>query len=160
MKPAELTLVEPSKLCIYCARAIQGKRSKEHLVPKALGCKVTIPRVCSECNNQVLSELDNELVSCAPLRILAWEQLSRTAEDVWDYDEKRDLALEARALPGYSGCAVWPQVVLEEDRPVFRFDPLDVPGGDYDAYFPDVGVAPCVSRPPLSSAAPRTAARP
>lgn len=119
-------VLDPSKLCIYCGKPVKGVRKGEHIVPEALGGAATIPRVCSGCNSGTLSQLDKELVSRSPLSVLVWEELGRTQNEVWDYDVERDLALEARVEEGYLYPVLWPQIILDEERSVFRADVAEV----------------------------------
>ena len=110
------------KQCIYCGQEIRGVRKGEHVVPQALGMIVTIPRVCKKCNNNELSQLDNELVTASPLHIAARKELDKNGENVWDYNAQLNLAIEGRLVDDLSAVVQWPQIVLEEDQLIFCYD--------------------------------------
>ncbi len=50
-------------VCIYCMEDSSGAKSLEHVIPEALGCKVTLPKgyVCDHCNNY-FSEMDKSVL--------------------------------------------------------------------------------------------------
>lgn len=91
-------------------------------MPHALGGNVTIRRVCTECNNNVLSQLDNEFVRASPLHIAASKELDTNGEDFWDYNAQLDLAIEGRLVDGRRAVAQWPQLVLDGSHLIFCYD--------------------------------------
>ncbi|MHC5057400.1 MAG: HNH endonuclease [Planctomycetota bacterium] len=107
--------------CIYCGSEARGVRKGEHIVPEALGCTKTIRCVCAACNNS-LSAIDRVLVSESFLAILIHQELKDQGQDVWDYDPERDIATEARTLPGYESPKQWPQIVYDADAPLIYGD--------------------------------------
>ncbi len=50
-------------VCIYCLKDGFGARSLEHVIPEALGCRITLPKgyVCDACNNY-FSEMDKSIL--------------------------------------------------------------------------------------------------
>lgn len=50
-------------VCIYCLKDSLGARSLEHVIPEALGCRITLPKgyVCDACNNY-FSEMDKSIL--------------------------------------------------------------------------------------------------
>lgn len=114
------------KICLYCGKPLKKVKRGEHVVPKALGGTITIRNVCQNCNDNLLSPLDTELTSESPLKILVWDELGGASEYCWDYQQRFDLALEAR--PGkqvgtkYIHVVPWPQLILHEKEPVFVAD--------------------------------------
>jgi hypothetical protein len=114
------------KQCIYCGQDVHGVRKGEHVVPKALGTTVAIPRVCKKCNNNELSQLDKEFVSVPPLHIASCEELDIIGDNVWDYNAQLDLAIEGRLVKNLSVVVQWPQVVLDEGQSIFCYDIQEV----------------------------------
>lgn len=49
-------------LCVLCLREI-GQKSREHVIPAALGWDQTIPCVCGDCNSPFGSKIDAKLAS-------------------------------------------------------------------------------------------------
>jgi len=108
-------------LCVYCGKPVGPVRKGEHVVPKSLGCVVTVRCVCSDCNN-ALSGVDKELVSQTPLAMIAAQELDASVDGFWDYNAEHDLALEARIVKELDAPVLWPQVVLDDRGPMFWFD--------------------------------------
>ena len=92
------------------------------MVPHALGANVTIRTVCRECNNNELSQLDNELVTESPLHMVASRELDTNGEDVWDYNAQLDLAIEGHLIEDPRAVAQWPQLILDGRQQVFCYD--------------------------------------
>jgi hypothetical protein len=69
-----------------------------------------------------MSEIDKELVWESPIRLVSWEVMGGHANDTLDFNARRNLALEARLLPGYVSSVLWPQVVFEPKAPGFCAD--------------------------------------
>lgn len=62
-----------ARACIYCGKRSEPFRSVEHVVPESLGNhELVLPRgvVCDPCNNGVLSQVDEALVTFEPLAML------------------------------------------------------------------------------------------
>ena len=110
-----------AKFCIYCGKQVRGVRKGEHVIPEALGGTLTLKNVCRECNN-AFSEIDKELVSKSPLNFFVWQTLGSHSGEAWEYVEKYDLVIETRLLPEYRCTVLWPQVVLDGDKPLFFYD--------------------------------------
>lgn len=107
--------------CIYCDRPIT-KICKEHVIPKALGATKKLSCVCSDCNNKILSQLDNELVSCPHIRLPIEKELKTSIECLWDYNKGLDLAIEAYQLLDFDSLKLWPQVIFDDSREIFFGD--------------------------------------
>lgn len=57
-------------VCVYCERSDRTFKSEEHILPESLGIdELVLPRgtVCDECNNGILCELDQTLLSFEPI---------------------------------------------------------------------------------------------
>lgn len=111
--------------CIYCGGPVRRLKKGEHVIPEALGTTVTLKTVCTVCNN-AMSEIDKELVWESPIRLVSWEVLGGHCNDTLDFDARRNLALEARVLPGYVSTVLWPQVVFEPKAPGFYADLMEL----------------------------------
>ncbi len=112
--------------CIYCGQPAIGNRKGEHIVPNALGGKETLKKeVCLGCNNNVLSQLDEELACKSPISMVAVQELDKRGDNVWDYNSELDIALEAQLLPNIEASILWPQVVLLDKSPLFFFDMIE-----------------------------------
>ena len=102
-----------SPSCLYCGKS--GLLTREHIVPEALGATKWLKCVCSTCNNKVLSQLDNELVTKSPLSLVAASELLKTTGYTWDVDHSEsNLLLEARADESAGSMFVWPQIIFDE----------------------------------------------
>lgn len=109
--------------CIYCGRPISKVKKGEHIFPNALGGVRTIKEVCSDCNNGKLSELDEHLVACSPVALVASEALGRGVGRTWDVDEASDrLLMEARPDWHSKSMTLWPQAILSRTGLVLRAD--------------------------------------
>src|SRR5690606_6599340 len=98
--------------------SLEGNRSNEHIIQDALGGTEPIRSVCKTCNNGVLSRIDQELVSRSPLSILVVDTFGKKLTQGWEVDQsERNLLLEAQMSWGEKVLTVWPQLVLDYDRP-------------------------------------------
>ncbi len=114
-----------SSCCIYCGKS--GCLTREHIVPDALGATKWIKCVCSTCNNEKLSALDNELATKSPLSLVAASELLKTTGYTWDVDHsERNLLLEARADESAGSMTLWPQVIFDEAGLQIRGDAEEV----------------------------------
>lgn len=133
-----MTVIDPSKMCIYCGRSVGRQKKGEHIIPKSIGGKLTlndknatslqsgrIRRVCTKCNGKC-SVIDEELASKSPIHHFVWQVLGRNPLGVFDYDAKEDLLVEARPLPDNISPAIWPQVILMEGKTQIRVDEEDL----------------------------------
>ena len=111
-----------AEVCIYCGQPVGRVRKGEHVVPAALAAKATIRRVCGGCNNNVLSQLDQELVSRSPLSNVASSVLDTVGDNIWGYDAYLDLALEGRLERKVDAVVLWPQVVIDGKKVIFCYD--------------------------------------
>jgi len=104
-----------SSCCIYCGKS--GRLTREHIVPESLGATKWIKCVCSTCNHEKLSKLDNELATKSPLSLVAASELLKTTGYTWDVDHsERNLLLEARANESAGSMTVWPQIIFDGAR--------------------------------------------
>jgi hypothetical protein len=108
-------------ICIYCGGPVGRVKKGEHVIPDALGGSVKLKTVCNRCNN-AMSDIDKELVWESPIRLVSWEVLGNHSNDILEFNARRNLALEARVLPGYVSPVLWPQVVFEPKAPGFFAD--------------------------------------
>lgn len=107
--------------CIYCGGPTSGVRKGDHIVPEAMGGELTLKCVCKTCNGE-FSKLEQELCSRSPLSIILQQELGTESTTSWDYDIERDIALEARPLPGFRSPVLWPQLIFLGEKIHFRFD--------------------------------------
>ncbi len=114
-----------SQPCMYCEGPVRGVKNGEHIVQAALGATRTLKCVCADCNG-AFSDVDRELASRSPLQTVMWEELDKTSENIWDYNDELNLAIEAKAAPNGEGPILFPQLVLTEPTPVFFFDAEEV----------------------------------
>lgn len=106
--------------CRYCGQPIpSGQRSREHIIPKSLGCNAKISNVCSSCNSGELSRIDDELKSESPLKFLA----DSSDRSDWAYNPHFPFPLEHGIESGYSENKVWPQLLLLDSGSLFFFAP-------------------------------------
>jgi hypothetical protein len=128
-----MTATNPNddRQCIYCGGVATRLRKSEHILPKALGGALTIREVsnrvvCHDCNNGVLSRLDQELCSRSFLSVIASQEIDAHLWQVWDVDHtSQNLLVEARPL--WEGnelrrLACHPQMTIEPDGPELRGD--------------------------------------
>ena len=115
-----------AEVCIYCGQPVGRVRKGEHVVPAALGAKVAIRRVCWRCNNNVLSQLDQELVSRSPLSNVASSVLDTVGDNIWDFNAHLDVALEGRLERELDAVVLWPQVVIDGKKVIFCYDAAEM----------------------------------
>lgn len=109
--------------CVYCDGPLKKIGKGEHIIQQALGGRAKYLRcVCGTCNTTRFSQLDKELCSRSPLGVLAQQVFAVAGGASWGYDVDRDIALEARPLPGFTSPPLWPQLVLLDNTPLFAFD--------------------------------------
>lgn len=111
--------------CMYCGTLTKKTGEGEHIVPKAIGGARTLNdssdrAVCPDCNNGVLSQLDNELCRRSFLSIVASQQIDAYLWQAWDIDHAaNNLVLEARPLwdvdKSLCGLACYPQIVFDRE---------------------------------------------
>jgi hypothetical protein len=84
--------------CLYCNA--ESASSKEHVIPKTLGGKVTLPKsvgICNRCNNGVLSQIDRELCNRSYLSVIASREINESFWHAWDVDHRDgNVFVEAR----------------------------------------------------------------
>jgi len=108
------------RICRYCGKQVpKGQRSKEHIIPKSIGCNVFINNVCAVCNNEVLSDLDNELKTNSPLRYI----MTTFGSSDWSYNPCHPFPLEHVVTGGYQSNKLWPQLILPGTGFMFFFAP-------------------------------------
>ncbi len=106
-------------------------RRGEHIIPEALGGTKTIKCVCTTCNNEILSRLDDELVSRSFLSVLLLGSSGKKLKYAWDVDhESGDMLLEADAQNEFATMRLYPQIIFCEDGSQLRGD---------EAEYADVG---------------------
>ncbi len=112
--------------CIYCGRSgIQ--MSDEHVVPEALLGGVVIETVCPDCNNGVLSQLDDELASNSPLACLASRQkLNAEFTDAWSIDPQTGFLFEGRHDLSTNSFRLFPQLIIADEKLLFAGDGDDI----------------------------------
>jgi hypothetical protein len=93
--------------CIYCGLPVVKVRKGDHIIPEALGGKLTLKSVCHSCNG-TFSRLENELIGNTPLAILAARELGRSMSN---------------------SMKLYPQLVFDDARLSIRFDSQE--GLDY-----------------------------
>lgn len=125
-----------AKKCLYCERT-GCKMSDEHLIPEGLGGRTVLEKaVCKECNNGVLSELDNELITQSPLSLIAYRELQSGLRRTWDVDHRSGNVLISAAPiideRGFMAMWVWPQLILDSEQLSMRanLDELRAFGND------------------------------
>ena len=68
---SEAATIQPR--CIYCLTTTDDFTSEEHIFPESLGNdELILPKgfVCDKCNNEILSHLDEVLLTCPPIAML------------------------------------------------------------------------------------------
>ena len=120
-----------SYICMYCGETKYDNRTKEHIVPKCLGGKLTLnakgnTAVCKNCNNEGLSSLDQELCTHSPLSAVASNVLGKSMWRTWDKDHScNDLLTEAKPiwennlLLNYHN---YPQIIFDNDNTYYLGD--------------------------------------
>jgi hypothetical protein len=117
--------------CLYCSTI--STRSKEHLIPAALGTKEYIRKgvaICGKCNNGTLSKLDNELCTKSFLSMIASRELEKNLCNLWAIEESNERVF-IEAYPVWNGDVFqrfvpFPQIVFTSGRPRFYLDGNDV----------------------------------
>lgn len=101
-----------------------GVSKGEHIIPRALKATKTITCVCRKCNNETLSQLDEELVSRSAMSLVLLRHEPKALERSWDVDyEAGGLLLEANPSPTLAAWTLWPQLILyENDKYELRCD--------------------------------------
>jgi hypothetical protein len=119
---------------MYCGRPTTRGKKGEHIIPEALGGKLTLlnvkPKriVCPDCNTQTLSNIDKELCSRSYLSAVASKLLDKPIWQVWDIDHvSNNLLVEARPIWDdvdnmFRSLAYYPQITFEENGPQVRCD--------------------------------------
>jgi hypothetical protein len=115
--------------CIYCDREVRKARAGKHIIPQAIGGRLTITDVCkgrgvcNSCNSGVLSELDNELCRRSFLSIIAAQELDKSLWLTWDVDHSAgNLLLEAKPDFDRHSMTLFPQMIFESSGPQLRGD--------------------------------------
>jgi hypothetical protein len=113
--------------CLYCKRS--GRKSKEHLIPSALGANEIVRsgiEICERCNNGIISTLDKELCTKSFLAVIASRELGKDLFNLWAVvDSAGPLFIEA--YPVWDGSAFrrfvpFPQIVFSGSKPTFFVD--------------------------------------
>jgi hypothetical protein len=119
----------PTNNCIYCGNKTTKERKGEHIIPEAIGGRLTLKEtsgksVCTSCNNGVLSVLDNELCRRSYLSVIASQEIDSSLWQLWDIDHSaRQLLIEAR--PDWEegelrSVYTYPQMIFERSGPQIR----------------------------------------
>ena len=127
--------------CIYCGNA-NSSFTREHIIPKSIGGSKTLNhystrRVCANCNNGILAELDNELCRRSHLAVIASQEIDSELWQVWDVDlNDRNLLIEAR--PNWAGNQLrnlfyYPQIIFDK-APQIRSDAEEMQSFGYEDY--------------------------
>ena len=69
--------------CIYCLQTTGNFKSEEHIFPESLGNdELILPKgyVCDRCNNGILAQLDNALISFEPISFLQVQLVPHTKD--------------------------------------------------------------------------------
>jgi hypothetical protein len=131
-----VNILRPPRRCVYCNKNTRRGAKGEHIVPDAIGGALTLNDisdnvVCGDCNNGVLSQLDNELCRRSYLSIVAAQEMDSPLKLVWDVDHTTD-DLMVEAGPRWlddgqmQGLVCYPQIIFEKTGPAIRGDSDDV----------------------------------
>lgn len=126
-------------MCPYCQR--NDTPSREHIVPKTLGGRVTLDRrigICKGCNNGVLSSVDRELCNRSYLSVVASREIDESVWHAWDVDH-RDGNVFVEARPNWRegklrSFVAYPQLTFERTGPELRGDALEVEQFGFDEF--------------------------
>jgi hypothetical protein len=77
--------------------------------------------------------LDGELTSKSILGSLVRQAFDVRGDMAWGYSKSLNVALEARALPGFAALVNWPQLLLLPETEVFMFDLPDAESAGAEA---------------------------
>jgi hypothetical protein len=131
-RPVILLPDKPDPRGIYCDGAVEKRGRGEHIVPKTIGGAVYLSdvsdkRVCTKCNNGVLSDVDRELCSRSFLSGVASQEIDAHLWQVWDIDHSsNNLLIDALAQwnadHSPKGLICFPQITFEKHGPDFRVD--------------------------------------
>jgi hypothetical protein len=113
-----------ARSCFYCGKPVGRVRKGkgEHLIPDAIGGRITTPDVCGRCNGS-FSEIDRELCSRSPLSVVAAREIDSTLWQAWDVDEPAgNILLEARPDFERSGFKIYPQLIVFPSHIEYRAD--------------------------------------
>jgi HNH endonuclease len=116
--------------CLYCDTPTEDKGKGEHIVPEALGGTWTLRQranvlVCQKCNNESLSNIDEEFCRRSYVAVIASQELDAKLWRVWDVDESaNNLLIEARPIwePGGLTLMKYPQIHFDPMGPQIRCD--------------------------------------
>jgi hypothetical protein len=97
--------------CLYCGKPTGRVGKGEHLIPKALGGRITTKHVCGSCNN-TFSDIDRELCSRSPLSFVAAKEIDAHLWLSWDVDERTGILLEGRPDFGRQSFKLFPQMLI------------------------------------------------
>src|SRR5947208_3057317 len=116
-------------LCLYCGDPCTNIGKGEHIYPKSIGGQKTLTKknVCTDCNNTVLAELDDDLAYSSYLSLLACQELNKVYGSQWDIDPEGTLT-EANSIRSDTGevkLLNWPQMTLEEKGFAVRGDAIE-----------------------------------
>ncbi len=117
--------------CLYCNA--ESASSKEHVIPKTLGGKVTLPKsvgICDRCNNGVLSQMDRELCNRSYLSVIASREIDESFWHAWDVDH-RDGNVFVEARPNWQDGSLrsficYPQISFDRNGTHIRGDAQEV----------------------------------
>jgi len=76
-----------SESCLFCTGPLTGLRSKEHLIPAAIGGELTTDRVCVECNSVLGSTVDKFVDHPLFLALRSEVGLSVHRQPEWEFDD-------------------------------------------------------------------------
>lgn len=106
--------------CIYCLRSEADFTSEEHVLPESLGNEdLILPNgyVCDNCNNGILSDLDNSLVNFGPIAFLRVQFLPYTKQGKFPRANFQNVIFE-RTSPRHINIKAKDKTGMPRDREV------------------------------------------